>query len=225
MTQNPNRTIHVYNLVPSIINNNKGTSKVHKQIVALYRRLTKRHDKSKSILGSSVFSPDTTKEIHLDKEAHVEKLSRDSEILGDVGNIASKYIMNHFAELEKNREQAEELPDFIRSAKNYNYAQERIFILLKHRDEAHLIIFNLATENVEQRNELEVLELLSCKKTEPTAEVNPAVIEFKENQATRKWCKEQNIQIEEVKKICTLYLTPKSSKRGIKYLFKDEPAL
>lgn len=225
MTQNPERSVHIYTFAPSIIDSENRESKTHKYICDLYKRISHRHDTSKSILGSSVFSHERVKTIYLDNEANVKELSRDSELLSTIENAASSGIIHHFSELEKKREQAKKLKDHLHSAKTYDYSQERVYVLFKYKNKITSIIFNIENQQIENKSEMETLDLIACKENEPTAVVDPALVEYHTNNAVKAWCKNQSLPVEEVKKICGLLLLPKPNKKGFKKLLDRSPSI
>lgn len=53
-----------------------------------------------------------------------------------------------------------------------------------------------------------ILDLIACTALEPRAAIQAADIERSANQAVQCWCETERVAIEQVSKICALYLAP-----------------
>lgn len=221
MTSDPQRIVYFYTLVPSIIDDYITSSRVRDDIAEIFDRVTKRHYKSKRILGSDVISEKGFIEVKLDSDLDVEQLTRDSEFLEDIGGLGAESIISHTSVLEEYRDRAKQLPDYLLSARTYQQPKHRIFILLQHGADYHPLMFNLSTKKFETRSDLDMLDIIACSESELRAMVNPADIESIVNRAIQIWCDQKLISIDQVSKICALYLVPINEAETIASILHD----
>lgn len=221
MTANPERVVQFYTLVPLIIDQRDSLSRVHNDICERFDRILHRHNKSKRILGSGVISEEEHSEITLDSDLDVEQLTRDNKFLTNIGGLGAESMLSHVAVLEQYRNRAEELPEYLLSARSYSKPQPRIFVLLKHEGKYYPILFNLSNKKLEKQDEIAILDLIACIESEPCAAIQAAEIEKIANQAARAWCDLENISVDQVSKICSLYLVPIDKIAKINRLLDD----
>ncbi|ALF54071.1 hypothetical protein ACX27_16445 [Nostoc piscinale CENA21] len=221
ITANSERVIQFYRLVPLIIDQTDSLSRVQNDICKRFTRIVHRHDKSKRILGSGVISEEEHSEITLDRDLDVEQLTRDSQFLKDIGGLGAESMLSHVAVLEQYRSRAEDLPEYLLSARGYSKPQPRIFVLLKYESKYCPILFNLSSQKLEKQDELAFLDLIACIESEPCAAIQAAEIEKIANQAARAWCDFENISVDQVSKICGLYLVPRDKTAEINRLLDD----
>ena len=221
MTANPERVVQFYTLLPLIIDQRDSLSRVHNDICERFDRILHRHNKSKRILGSGVISEEEHSEIRLDSDLDVEQLTRDNKFLTDIGGLGAESMLSHVAVLEQYRSRAEELPEYLLSARSYSNPQRRIFVLLKHEGKYYPILFNLSNKKLEKQDELAILDLIACIESDPCAAIQAAEIEKIANQAARAWCDFENISVDQVSKICGLYLVPIDKTAEINRLLDD----
>ena len=219
MTNDSERVVHFYTLIPMLAEETNSRSKAQNSIHEIFSRITHRHARSQRILGSSVLSSEAELDIPLDGELDVEQLTRDSQSLKEIGGLGAEAMMAHTAVLEQYRSRAESLPPYLLSARNYWGTYPGMFVLLQHGEVYRPIVFNLAKQRLEVLGDLELLDLIACSETEPRAVVPPETIERIANRVTQAWCVAENIPIEQVRKICALYLMPASQNRELENLF------
>ncbi len=227
MTQRPERVVHIYTLVPALVRDNEGESRVQESIYKVFSRLAQRHDTSKRILGSGVISDEEHVFIPLDDEANVEELAREGEMLQDVGGLGFEARLKHAFMLEKNLTRASNLATPIMSARGYSGREHRMFVLLNYEGVYHSIRFNHQAEKLEpwmsenKRDEdLEAVNLIGCEENEPLATVGADRIEHLANLAVQEWCKQNNKPLEEVSKVCALYLVPSAEASQVNELLR-----
>ncbi len=221
MTDDPDRILHIYTLVPSFIDRKVNRSRVHQDVFDVFERMTHRHDTSKRILGAGILSRDERAEITLDNEADIVQLARDSELLRDIGGIGVESRLRHIAMLEQNYERSTQIPDYIQSARGSTQQQSQVFVLIECGGKHYPVIYNLAKQDMEQLEDYEVLDRISCKETEPRAAVPADAIEHFANQAVQNWCKNENIIIDQARKICAMCLIPQNKADEVANLFRD----
>lgn len=220
MTTNSERVIHLYTFKPSILNQSKTLSRVQNDICRRFDRLNSRHNKSQRILGSGVMSEETT-EVTLEDDLDVEQLTRDNSFLKDIGGLGTESFLAHMSVLEQFRNRAEALPDYLLSAKSYSQSQPRIFVLIQFAGSHYPIIFNLLNKKLEKQDDFTPLDLIACTESEPRAAIQAADIEKLANQAVRSWCTVERIAIDQVSKICALYLAPINEATHVRQLLVD----
>lgn len=220
MTTDSNRIVYFYTLVPSIIGKPCGQSAVCKDIQEIFDRITSRHEKSKSILGSGVISQNSYTEIKLDGQIDVEQLTRDRDFLETIGGLGAESTINHTAVLEQYRERAESLPDCLLSARHYPYSYPRMFVLIEYMKKYVPIIFDLKSNKIENLQEFLILDLIACTEGTLRAVVSPATVEHLANEAVHVWCAAESIPLDDVRKCCALYLVPENEPIDVKSLFK-----
>lgn len=221
MTADPLREVSVYTLAPTVIDLDAAFSKAYGQVKKFFSRMSNRHGRSKSILGSTVMTNEPFKEISLDNEADVEQLTRDSELLSSLSRLSDKHIISHFATLEQHRAKAEKLKDYLQSALYYEDPAARLFLLLEHQQEPHFVVYNVTEDRFEDTSHLEVLNWISCNEQEQPALKQMEEVELVTNMVARKWCRARKVARREVKKVCALYLLPFNMDLTVKELVND----
>jgi Helicase conserved C-terminal domain len=217
MTTDSERVIHLYTFKPSIVNQNQSSSRAQSDICRRFDRLNRRHSKSKCILGSGVMSEENA-EVTLEDDLDIEQLTRDSLFLGDVGGLGTESILSHTSVLEKFRNRAEALPEYLLSARSYPQSQPHIFVLLQYESNYHPVLFNFLNKKLSNQDDFTLLDLIACTESEPRAAIQAADIEKLANQAVRAWCDVERISIDQVRKVCGLYLAPVNEATQIRQL-------
>jgi superfamily II DNA or RNA helicase len=221
MTTDPNRIVHLYMLVPSVIDSFDAQSAVCKNIKDIFDRIKYRHEKSKSILGSSVISENEYTEKRLDEEEiDVERLTRESDILKSIGGLWAESMLSHTAVLEQNRSRAEGLPDYMLSAKTCSESAPYMFVLIEFEEKHIPILYDLKHEYVERDETLKILDLISCTDSTIRENVEFSMVEHYANETVQAWCNAENIPVSSVRKICGLYLQPDEQAKDIKEFLK-----
>ncbi|NOT05885.1 MAG: hypothetical protein HOP27_14920 [Anaerolineales bacterium] len=213
--------MHQRRLEPSIVATSDKQFLVHKNIKDIFDRVKYRHEKSKSILGSGVMSEDEYAEVDLDdEELDVEKLTQENSPLKSIGGLGVESRLHHTWILEQNRSQAEKLPDYILSAKNYSEPTPYMFVLIEFEGKYIPILYDLKHEYIERDEVLKILDLISCTASSPRANVKFSEVEHFTNETVQAWCKVKNVPVASVRKICGLYLQPYEQAKGIKNFLK-----
>jgi len=225
MTENPDRVIHIYTLVPALIDQKNINSIAQQNIRNRFDQITKRHDKSRQILGSGVLTPNERTEIVLDNDLDVIQLARDSGLFADIGGLGAESTLRHTAILEQYRDRARLLPPYLLSARGYNETEWRMFVLLKHEDIFYPILYNMTRGLLESQEDFEMLDLIACNSTEPRAMVNAEAVEHFANYAAQSWCKREKLSIENIQKICAMCLVPFGKAEELINLFKNAQQL
>jgi hypothetical protein len=220
MTTDPDRIVHLYSLVPSVVDSSDAQPVVDKNIKDIFERIKYRHEKSRSILGSSVISENEYTETRLEEEIDVEELTHESDALKSIGGLGAEAMLNHTAVLEEYRPRAEGLSDYILSAKTYSESTPYMFVLIKWEEEYIPILYDLEHEYIDREETLKVLDLISCAVSTPTSNIEFSKVEQFANEAVQAWCKGKKIPVSTVRKICGLYLQPYEQAKDIKKFLK-----
>jgi superfamily II DNA or RNA helicase len=210
MTDNPERNIHIYTFLPSIINESINGSNIHHKIYDLFERLKQRQNTSKSIsiLGTKILSSQTLEETTLNSESEIEDLLGESEEVNEIDVSNSPFRHISLLETKGIRERAAAIPDYISSAKIYPESVPQIFVLFKYKDNYFPVLYNILDKTITQPDAFEILNLLECPETQETAPMDFATIEAESLNAAEAWCAVTKFPKEEITKICWLYLVP-----------------
>ncbi len=207
MTADPFRVIHLYTMVPSVIDHPEPGA-INRIIQDVFRRATRRHERSKQILGSPILTDSPEQVVSLDDERDVDVLIRDTDILNDLGGIPVTPSITHTAVLEQHRERALALQDNLQSARRSPNDHRLVYVLVRVDDQLFPIVYNASLRQLEDKDDLEVLDLLACPEDEARAPVPAAKVERLANQAVRVWAKAHKIELQGVRKVCSMYLLP-----------------
>ena len=225
MTHDPDRVMHIYTFVPALLDQQDAHSVVQRRIRTLFDQITKRHDKSRQILGAGVLSSNERAEIDLDNDLDIAELGRDSGAVEDIGGLGTESMLRHTAVLEQYRDRTLTLPPHCLSARAYSGADLRVFVLFVYDQVAYPVVYNISKKAVEKYEDFEVLDLIACGEEEQRATVNAEAIEHFANHAVQLWCKRNQVSIEEVSKTCALCLVPPDKAAELTNLFKDAQGL
>lgn len=118
----------------------------------------------------------------------------------------------HLTALSKNEAYAKTIGDDFSSARTYRGKTRKVFILLRYQSEFATVLYDIDKERLEFPNKEALLDLLQCEFTTPIAIITPDTIENMAQFAKRLWCEKQHIkQMDDVQRICALYLQPDES--------------
>jgi superfamily II DNA or RNA helicase len=221
MTADPERIVHIYTLIPAIVSPRGNATGVHGDVYNIFQRIMRRHDTSKQILGVSVFSNDEQIEVVLDDDLEIAQLVREDAALSDVGGIGTASRLQHVAKLDQYYDRAIQLPKYLLSAKGYTKQHSRVFVLLRYKDLYHWVLFHLVKQKLEIVEELEVLDMLACDDSEPRAAIPAEAIEHFANKAVQAWCVSENVELEDVEKVCAICLVPHGRADEVANIFKN----
>lgn len=217
MTEDPNRTVHFYTLIPSVVNDFDSNVSVHKDIKDIFMRIAYRHDISKNILGSKVISDDDYFEIKLDdQEIDIESFDQNASFLKSIGGHGVESMLHHTWVLEQNRPRAENLPEYIFSARTYSDVTPYMFVLIEYEGKNIPVLYDLEHEYFEREETLKILDLISCTESASHPFIKASDVEHYANRTVQNWCRLQKIPISNVRKICALYLQPEKEAKDIK---------
>ncbi len=212
MTTAPDRDVHVYTLVPSILEETANQSRVARNIRQLFERMTQRHEKSRGIMGSAAFTTSPQLDIALNGDVDALHFVQQDELLTEVGGLGAASFLTHSATLEKHRAQASQLPTYLLSAKLYAKAQPRVVVLIRQGTNYRFICYNCRSWQPETVPDWELLDWVKCDPATPKAPVLAEQVEHAANEAVRHWAAEHSGSLEEIIKLSAVYLLPTHAK-------------
>jgi helicase-like protein len=212
-TADPDRLPRVDTFVPSCVNKMDSSLEVQSRIRERYGRLIRRHEKSSEILGTSVLVHGESENISLDGDVKIEELLRHFDVPGDMEGGGS--LAAHLTILEQYRTRAESLRHTLHSARYSPILEPRVFVLIKHADRYHPVVFDPVQDRVEIKDELTILNLICCDVREERAGVAVRDILRTADRAVQVWCVHRGVDVTEAERICALYLQPADRMRDL----------
>lgn len=173
------------------------------QVVTDFSTLTKTTEPERLVLAN----------LAKDSRSHVERvgaldplaLDREQEI------VPVSPIFKHTAQLEGERDRVKKLSDDLLSAMDYDKGEPLLYILMRIRGRYQWGIYDINTRALLPRQtDLALLNLIACKAETPRAMVGAVEIEQEAAKAIEVWCTIHGVELDEVERVCTLYLRPKS---------------
>jgi ATP-dependent helicase YprA (DUF1998 family) len=210
MTARSDRIVTIYTFIPEIIREGID-SEVYQHIKEKFSRLSRRHEKSREVHGSTVYSSSEILDLMQERTVGVEDWFRVSDLASSFGVGEETSFAKHLSLLEEHRERAERLPQPLHAARTTgSFADPRVVVLFEIDRTFHLIVFSPHEDRMEGTDPWDVLDLLRCEPSEEYAPVMPAEIEQTANRAVQVWCAEHGVELGHAKKICAVYLQPLS---------------
>ena len=120
-------------------------------------------------------------------------------------------IYQHASHVQMHRDEARQLPDDISSAKTYKGVHPIVYVLMLYGEKYVWAVYNLQRRVILSKTDVELLNMISCSETTPTAFVEPDDIERAASRCVRRWCRENTVEESAVRRVCTLLLKPESS--------------
>lgn len=138
----------------------------------------------------------------------------DIEALEDLD--VSPYFQ-HSSKLQENRKYALNIPDDIISVKSYSGRQVLIYVLMKHKGKYFWSVYDADARSLLKITPVQLLDLIQCEaETERAlALVDAHLIEDLSTQCLQIWCRNNQVNPNEVLRICTLYLKPNQKRQAI----------
>jgi hypothetical protein len=222
MTNRPDRVVTIYTMIPSVAKQDTD-SRVCTHIRERFTRLTRRHDRSRSIIGSALLADSERIDLMEEARVDVEAWFRNGDLASTFGSGDEADAAAAMALLEKHREHAEALPIPLHSALvSSRFPGPRVAVLFEYEGVFTLIVFNPRAGKIESLSQTEILALIRCDPDTSPALVRLAEVEHVANAAVRRWCEETDAEIERVKKTVAVYLQPSDDAIGSRQLLMDD---
>lgn len=209
------RTIEIYAFVPTLtLQTNLQYDLV--EIRKRWNNLMIRHQESKKLIDLPVLTIDDTQKFNLTEVASqttIKSGELNLEALAD-GDISPYY--QHTAKLQFNRSYALTLANDIVSAKTYSGETPSVYILLLHNQVYHGLLYNPLSQEVrEPPNIVNILDIIACDEKTEIANVDYDEVEKLSHSCIQSWCEKHNAKVEDVERICTMYLKPEKAEDGL----------
>ena len=207
------RSVNLYVFVPVF-----KLESIHKNVsmlaVSRWNKLTTRHSQSRIISEMPTITHNPMIEIDMQAIASDQRITEIGEIdLQSVDDHDSSAIFEHTATLVKYRDTALTIQDDILSAKEYSGQEELVFVLMRYSEKYYWAIFNNSKKELEPiKLDIEMLDLIKSLDTTPIASIDPNLIEKASNDCIKAWCDKNNRSIDNVLRVCAMYLIPAGSR-------------
>lgn len=120
-------------------------------------------------------------------------------------------ILNRLTERREHLGRAELIPNDITSAlERFGISTPILYMLLRRECRVFLILFDVQEQQLIEKREDAILEMIHCGPNEPAAFVDPHDIEIAAAACVSHWCGQNQFDIENVERIATLMLVPKN---------------
>lgn len=215
------RTIQLYTFIPRLTEQ----TELRYELLNIKQRwdnLMERHGESQKLIDLPVLTARTMQEIYMPDVAPQKVLVESGSLKLDTADddYVSPYY-KHMAQLQQNREYAENIAPDIISAKTYDGQTPQIYVLVKHNDEYYVLLYESKTKTVRSPEPEIILNLLECTKDTDTALVDPNQVEELSDACISAWCRQKGVDEQEVSRECALYLKPE--KEGNKDWLNPQP--
>jgi len=210
------RMIEVYTFIPKSFSNCGKIPDIQKDLIDIEKRwknLVLRHEKSSKIIELPVLTVNETEKVNvteLTSEATMESGELDLDALADL-EISPYY--EHTAKLQINREYAKTLSDDLISGKSYSGKQPLLYLLIRYNTNYYGMFYNPKTKALNEPDVVEVLRKIACDKNTPTAPIDYDEVDNLTNDCIECWREKHKVtpdELENVERICSLYLIPEN---------------
>lgn len=207
------RTVEIYTFVPVLTIE----SSLKYESIAYGRRwlnLSERHAQSQKLVDLPILPTETRQEIYMpDVASTVSVTSGHLDIKAFEDLDVSPYFQ-HSSKLQENREYALNIPDDIISVKSYSGRQVLIYVLMKHKGKYYWSVYDADARSLLKVTPVQLLELIQCEAETERALVDAHLIEDLSAQCIETWCRSNQVNPNEVLRICTLYLKPNQKRQA-----------
>jgi superfamily II DNA or RNA helicase len=210
MTTRPERLVAIYTLIPSVARKPAELA-VQTHIRERFTRLGRRHNRSRSIIGSTVLTEKESMDLMTQVQIDVEEWFRNGDLASTIGPSSEASLAADHALLDKYRERAESLSEPLHSVLvTGRFQNPRVAVLFEHEGAPRLILFNPVSGQIEPKRDSEILAMIRCEPDTSPGLVRLPEIEHTSNAAVRTWCTEHGVAFDTPKKIVAVYLQPLS---------------
>ncbi|MEK0182336.1 MAG: helicase [Oscillatoriales cyanobacterium] len=215
------RTVRIYTFIPILTE----TTELQDEFVDIGKRwdkLMERHEESRKLTDLPVLTSDNNQLINMPDFASGTKVEKGILNLQQADDKDVSLYYQHTRKLHSYRDYAETLESDLVSALNYSGESILIYILLKHKDDYKILLYDQQKSNLRSPSPEYILNLIECTPETEVALVEADILEELADIVIRKWCQQNQIYEEEVSRECTLYLKPKDSENSLKKLLRYE---
>lgn len=208
MTPSPTRNVRVYTMIPSLVHDSTD-SRVTAHVRERFKRLNRRHDKSREVTGSALLSTSESVDVMKESDLRVEDWFREVDPVSSLDARVENSLEDHMGILAEHGEHAASLPQPIHTAKTMKRLRRpRVVVFFTVDGEYHAIVHQPNRGRIREIDFRELFQLSRCTPDEPRAPTRGENIEAAGNTAVQLWCSEKDVDISSAKKICVIYLQP-----------------
>lgn len=209
------RTVKLYTFVPTFNTQNSLQEELEK-LNSRWDNLMLRHEESRKFTDLPVLANDEVLGVNLPDFAPNTTVKQGKLNLESVPDEEVSPYYQHTRKLHPHRDYALRLKNDLTSALVYSGDDTLIYVLLRYRNQPHLLLYNPRTEILLSPNPESILHLIECDSHTETALVDGNKVEELSDISIRIWCEENDAEPDEVFRECTLYLKPKEEKDTFK---------
>lgn len=177
----------------------------HIQVVTDFSTLTASQDPTRIIMAELA----KTRMPPIEVIGQLDPLALDIEPEQNKEALSVSPIFQHTAQLEGQRDRVKELRDDLISALDYQGNKRLVYFLVRVRGRYQWGIFDINTDSLwPSQTDLTLLNLIACRADTPRAMVGVEEIEREAGKAIDAWCNNRSVDVNEVERVCTLYLNP-----------------
>lgn len=202
------RKVQLYTFIPTLVQK----SELGYELLNIQQRwdnLMDRHGESRKLIDLPVLTTNKVQELSMPDLASEKIFVKSGSLKLDAAedDDVSPYY-KHTAQLQLHRGYTSNINSDIISAKNYPGSHPLIYVLLKHNDKYHWLVYEPKSKQLRSPTVVKLLDLIACDENTETALVDPEEIESLSDDCINAWCCENNIPEHEVIRECALYLKP-----------------
>ena len=209
------RTVKLYTLVPDFKSSNSLQQEAHK-FNSRWENLMVRHEESRKFTDMPVLTDDEVLGVNLPDFAPDTTVRQGRLTLDNARDEEASPYYQHAHKLHPHRKYATGLRDDLTSALVYSGDTTLIYVLLRHHNQPHLLLYDPKLKKLYSLDLEQILHLIECDSSTQPALVDGNAIEQLSDLCINLWCEENQVDPEEVIRECTLYLKPKNEDDTIK---------
>ncbi len=206
------RSIEVYVFKPIFSSTETENSVYGSPAQGMIRRwdkLTQRHGETIPLLDLPTLPTYVHQELEMSSLASSQEVIEELRLedLSDE-DLGVSSILVHTSILEKYKQDARIIPDDIVSALEYQGDHPLMYVLLKYNDKHYWPIYDIKDKRILIWPDVTLLNRIECHPDTQPAGVDPNLIEKWSDQCIRFWCGKYGYNVDQVIRICALYLHP-----------------
>ena len=212
------RQVTIYTFVPMILNRDTTLADELVDVRKRWENLIDRHEASRKLTDLPVLTDDEQQLVNMPDFAPDINITKGHLSLSKADDKGVSTYYQHLNNLHFYREDAQNLPSDLVSALNYSGEYTQVYILLLHKDEYFILLYNVDKQTITSLSVEKLLNTIECDSQTETAIIDRDTIEKFANIAIKKWCEKKQIVTEQVYRECTLYLNPQDNQNSVKDL-------
>jgi hypothetical protein len=211
------RMVHLYTFVPTLSEPSYLRDELQKTIQR-WDNLLDRHAISRQIVDLPVLTSKTHRTVRMSECAGAPKTTIVSSSLSWSAEEENRWVSSYYLHTHKlhpHRDYAENLGSDLTSALTYGGKHPKLYLLVTYQQQYHFLLYDARTNRVSLPTPEVLLDLIATSPETEPALVEEDEIEALSDACLRIWCEQQEIDVEEVARECTLYLQPERTSRQV----------